>query len=108
MGKASKWNKAGLNLQFVLVKKDKSASYWKRLTIEEKKNQNIAVDWTKYIDEDEEDEEGNKGLGGGDWDPSAMNNFGGGPEEGDSDDENGKQLFKLLKINLKKLKFFHK
>lgn len=76
----------------MLVKKDKSTTYWKRLTLEDKKNQNISVDWSKYIDEDEEDEEGNKGLGGGDWDPSAMNNFG-GPEEGDSDEENGNKSF---------------
>jgi len=29
------------------------------------------VDWSKYIDEDEEEEEAKKGLGS-EWDPSAM------------------------------------
>jgi hypothetical protein len=39
---------------------------------ENKKLQNIHVDWDKYVDEDDEAEEGQKGLGGGQWDPSAM------------------------------------
>lgn len=39
---------------------------------ENKKLQNIHVDWDKYVDEDDEAEEGQKGLGGGQWDPSMM------------------------------------
>lgn len=40
---------------------------------EEKKYQNIQLDWSKYVDEDDEAEEGGKGVGGGDWDPEMMN-----------------------------------
>ena len=32
----------------------------------------MTVDWNKYIDEDEENEEAAKGLGN-DWDPEMMN-----------------------------------
>jgi len=71
----SKWNKNGLHLQFNLVKKEEGP-YWKRLLKEDKKHNHITVDWSKYVDEDEEEEEGQKGLGG-DWDPSMMQNFGG-------------------------------
>ena len=45
----------------------------------------ISVDWAKYIDEDEENEEGDKGLTP-DWDPNNMRDF---PEEEDSDDDDG-------------------
>lgn len=47
---------------FVLVKKEKK--YWSRLTKESKKTQYIQIDWDKWVDEDEEEEAGNKGLGG--------------------------------------------
>lgn len=56
-----------------MIKKDKSASYWKRLIAEEKKYQNIQLDWSKYVDEDDEAEEGSKGVEGGDWNPEMMN-----------------------------------
>lgn len=69
---ASKWNKYGFHLQFIIEKKNKEAKYWSRLLKENKKMQNIHVDWDKYIDEDDEAEEGSKGLGGQHWDPSAM------------------------------------
>jgi len=55
------------------MKKDKSAGFWTRIVAEDQKNANIQVDWSKYIDEDEEETDGNKGLGGGDWDPEMMN-----------------------------------
>ena len=54
--KASKWNKNGLHLQFILQKKKKFGPYWKRLTKEERKFQNIAIDWDKYVDENGYDE----------------------------------------------------
>jgi len=39
--------------------KKKESNYWKRLTKEEKKKYaHIQVDWTKWVDEDEEEEEG--------------------------------------------------
>ena len=65
----SKWNVNGLHGQFILKKKEES--YWKRLTKEEKKFTNITVDWNKYVDEDEEEEEHDKGLGS-DWNPDNM------------------------------------
>jgi hypothetical protein len=71
----SKWNKTGLHLQFNLVKKE-TGPYWKRLTKEDKKFNHIALDWSKYVDEDEEDEEAKKGLGN-EWDPDMMKGFGG-------------------------------
>ena len=57
------------------MKKNKEASFWKRLVEADKKNSNIQIDWAKYIDEDDEDTEANKGLGGGDWDPEMMNSI---------------------------------
>ena len=52
-------------------KKDSDKPYWKRLVKEEGKNNFVTVDWAKYVDEDEEQEDGMKGIGN-DWDPSAM------------------------------------
>lgn len=72
-----------------MIKKNKDSEYWPRLTKDKAKNPHIQIDWSKWVDEDEEDEESNKGLGG-DWDPSQMQNFnmgGYGDQGGDSDDE---------------------
>lgn len=59
-------------MQFIIEKKNQDAKYWPRLLKENKKLQNVHVDWDKYVDEDDEAEEGSKGLGGQQWDPSAM------------------------------------
>jgi len=75
----SKWNVSGLHMQFNLKKKEDT--FWKRLTKEDKKYTHIAVDWSKWVDEDEEEEEGNKGLGQ-DWNPDNMRGFGGMPGMG--------------------------
>eukprot|EP00745_Piridium_sociabile_P043932 TRINITY_DN90799_c0_g1_i1.p1 TRINITY_DN90799_c0_g1~~TRINITY_DN90799_c0_g1_i1.p1 ORF type:complete len:174 (+),score=42.94 TRINITY_DN90799_c0_g1_i1:46-567(+) len=80
---------------FTIMKKDPTASYWPRLTKEQKKLHYLKTDFNRWIDEDEsEDEEKEKedfnldammnsmgGLNGGE--------FGGPPEgeEEDSDDE---------------------
>ena len=86
---------------FVLEKKNVKAAFWPRLIKPTAKNQYIQVDWSKWVDEDEEEEDPNKGLGG--FDPSAMHGFGGGAgpggfgapggfggyEGGDEDDEEG-------------------
>ncbi|CAD8045847.1 unnamed protein product [Paramecium sonneborni] len=69
----SKWTNYGLNVRFILSKKDKAASYWTRLIKETHKLQYLQVDWTKYIDEDDEAEEGGKGLD--DWDSNRFQNF---------------------------------
>jgi hypothetical protein len=55
---------------FVLQKKNVSAPFWTRLIKSKDKNQYIQVDWAKWVDEDEEEEDPNKGLGG--FDPSQM------------------------------------
>jgi prostaglandin-E synthase len=59
------------------VKKDAEKEYWPRLTHEKVKNTHIQSDWSKWVDEDDEEEEGQKGISE-DWDANNMNNFGGG------------------------------
>ncbi|CAD8076794.1 unnamed protein product [Paramecium sonneborni] len=83
----SKWTNYGLNVRFILSKKDKTASYWTRLIKETHKLQYLQVDWTKYIDEDDEAEEGGKGLD--DWDQNKFQNFDQGGA--DEDDEEGEE-----------------
>ena len=53
-------------MQFLIVKEIQDLPYWKRLTKETTKFTNITVDWEKYVDEDDEETEGGKGLS--DWD----------------------------------------
>jgi len=57
-------------LIFHLEKKDENASFWPRLLKTKEKNQYLQVDWGKWVDEDEEEEDPQKGLGG--VDPSQM------------------------------------
>ncbi|CAK83304.1 unnamed protein product (macronuclear) [Paramecium tetraurelia] len=76
----SKWTNYGLNVRFILSKKDKATSYWTRLIKESHKLQYLQVDWTKYIDEDDEAEEGGKGLD--DWDQNKFQNFDHGHDHG--------------------------
>lgn len=66
----SKWTKTGFHLLFALAKKDVNAAFWPRLIKSTQKSQYIQVDWAKWVDEDEEEEDPNKGLGG--FDPSQM------------------------------------
>ena len=88
----SRWNTKGRNIILNISKANPDAEYWPRLTKEKVKNTHIQADWSKWVDEDEEDEA--KPLGD-DWNQDNMNNFnmggaggmyGGGPG-GDSDDE---------------------
>ena len=80
----SRWNTKGRNIILVLFKKDKEEEYWPRITKEKIKNQHIQVDWSKWVDEDEEDEKAPED----DFNPDAMNNFDMGEMEGsESDDE---------------------
>lgn len=81
----SKWNITGFHLQFNLVKKE-SGPHWVRLLKDDKKYNHISVDWSKYVDEDEEDEEADKGLGS-DWNPDMMRGFGGDDDDSDDDDD---------------------
>ena len=66
----SKYQITGFQVKIILSKKDKETDYWPYL-VREKKLNNISVDWNKYIDEDEEFEQADKGLN--DWDPEMMN-----------------------------------
>lgn len=66
----------GLGARLVIFKKNTEAEYWPRITKEGGKHNHITVDWEKYIDADEENDDGQKGLGQ-DWDPSQMQGFGG-------------------------------
>ena len=52
----SKWNTKGRNIICNIVKKNQeSEEHWPRLTKDKTKNAHIQVDWSKWVDEDEED-----------------------------------------------------
>lgn len=86
----SKWKNHGRNVQMHLVKEDKEADYWPRLFSEKIiDKQYVTTDWSRYVDEDEEDDDEG-------FDMSALDgaaNFGGGAGmmgddyEPDSDDD---------------------
>ena len=57
----SKWNVKGRNIMLNIVKKDQEAEYWPRITKEKVKNPHIHIDWTRWVDEDDEGEESNPG-----------------------------------------------
>ena len=72
----SKWNTKGRNVLLNISKKDKEQEeWWPRLTKDKAKNQLITIDWARWVDPDEEDEDEKPGMG--DFDPSMMQNFGG-------------------------------
>ena len=53
----SGWNIKGRNVTFKLAKKDDDCEeYWPRLHKEKVKNNKIAIDWSKWVDEDAEPE----------------------------------------------------
>jgi hypothetical protein len=53
---ASKQRHTGLNLFFILQKKEDQAEFWPRLTSSKAKQHNIRTDFDKWVDEDEQDE----------------------------------------------------
>jgi hypothetical protein len=73
---ASAWNTKGRNVIINLAKKDAEAEYWPRITKEKVKNSRIAVDWAKWVDEDEEGAQADAEAPAG-FDPSMMQGFGG-------------------------------
>ncbi|CAD8157029.1 unnamed protein product [Paramecium octaurelia] len=85
----SKWTNYGVNVRFILSKKDQAASYWTRLIKETHKLQYLQVDWTKYIDEDDEAEEGGKGLE--DWNANNFQGFDGQGQPDEDDEEEQEQ-----------------
>jgi cytosolic prostaglandin-E synthase len=96
----SVWAKADRNVHFHIVKKNKEEEFWPRL-LQDKvlEKTNVQTDWSKYVDEDEEEEQGGFDLsalnGAGGFDINQMmaaqnaGMMGGDDEEdeGDSDDE---------------------
>lgn len=67
----------------VLQKKETNKPYWPRLIKSTAKNQYILIDWAKWVDEDDEEDEAEKGLGA--LDPSQMHGFKGYPGMNDHD-----------------------
>ena len=53
---SSKWAKTGRNLQLQIMKKDQEEEeHWPRITKEKVKLQWLQTDWSRFVDEDEED-----------------------------------------------------
>lgn len=73
----SGWNTKGRNVIMTLAKKDVDQEYWPRMMKEKVKNARIAIDWSKWVDEDDEgaakEEPGMDGF-----DPAMMQGMGGG------------------------------
>ena len=82
----SRWNLKGRNILLNIVKKDKDDEYWLRLTREKVKHPHIKVDWTRWIEEEDEHAAGGFGAGD-DFDPDNMNDFGAGDYNDSDDDE---------------------
>eukprot|EP00826_Nyctotherus_ovalis_P054231 TRINITY_DN7090_c0_g2_i10.p1 TRINITY_DN7090_c0_g2~~TRINITY_DN7090_c0_g2_i10.p1 ORF type:complete len:206 (+),score=70.26 TRINITY_DN7090_c0_g2_i10:100-717(+) len=76
----SKWNAKGRNTIFTLVKKN-PGPFWPFLTKDSKKDPNIKADWSKWIDEDDEEKKPE-----GNWDPDNMG-MGQDDFKSDSDDD---------------------
>ena len=78
----SKWNTLGRNIVLDITKKT-TGPYWPRISKDEKKNNLIQVDWTRYADEDEEDTKKMDDIGGHNMEEPLP--------ESDSDDEEEKK-----------------
>ncbi|OQS03760.1 hypothetical protein THRCLA_03944 [Thraustotheca clavata] len=94
--KESKWAATPRNVHFYILKKDKEAPFWPHLLKDKAlEKTNVKVDWNKYVDEDEaEDDQGfdmSALSGGGGFDINQMMAQQGGMpgdmDEEDSDDE---------------------
>ncbi|KAI9916100.1 hypothetical protein PsorP6_007312 [Peronosclerospora sorghi] len=94
--KESIWAKTDRNLHFHIVKKNQDEEFWPRLLADKAlEKTNVKVDWSKFVDEDEDDESSGFDMsalnGGGGFDINQMmeaQNAAGMMGEGsDSDDE---------------------
>ena len=91
----SKYMVRGRGAEIVLVKVDKDGPYWKRLLKDDKKHHWLKVDFNKWQDEEESDDEiGMGGAGGSSFEEMMrqMGGLGGGLSEnlddfGDEEDE---------------------
>ena len=69
--KESIWAKTDRNLHFYIVKKNQDEEFWPRLlTDKHLEKTNVKVDWSKFVDEDEDE-------GQSSFDMSALNGGGG-------------------------------
>ena len=67
----SKWNTKGRNVILHISKKDKEQEeWWPRLTKSKDKNQLITIDWAKWVDPDDDEDDKGGAPAGGDFDPS--------------------------------------
>ena len=80
----TKWKVTDFSVQFSISKKNPESAFWPRITKEKQKFNNITIDWTRWVDEDEADE---KNMA--DYNPDEFQNLPGGygNEEDDEDDE---------------------
>ncbi|KAG2765685.1 hypothetical protein JG687_00009944 [Phytophthora cactorum] len=94
--KDSIWAKTDRNLHFHIVKKNQDEEFWPRLLADKHlEKTNVKVDWSKFVDEDEEEEQSGFDMsalnGGGGFDINQMmaaQNAAGMMDDGsDSDDE---------------------
>lgn len=95
--KESIWAKTDRNLHFHIVKKNQDEEFWPRLLADKNlEKTNVKVDWSKFVDEDEEEEQSGFDMsalnGGGGFDINQMmaaQNAAGmmGDDGSDSDDE---------------------
>ncbi|KDO32776.1 hypothetical protein SPRG_02474 [Saprolegnia parasitica CBS 223.65] len=96
--KESKWATTARNVHFYILKKDKEAEFWPHLLKDKAlEKTNVKVDWNKYVDEDDaEDDQGfdmSALSGGGGFDINQMMAQQGagmmpdGMDDEDSDDE---------------------
>lgn len=60
----SKWVSTGRDFRLTIKKVDEADEHWPRLIAETGKLERIQVDWSRYVDEDEEDQIGADGGGG--------------------------------------------
>lgn len=71
-----------------ISKKDKEAEeYWPRITKDKIKNPHIKIDWSKWIDQEDEGKKAAPHGGEDEWDPEMMNNFNMGNYGGDNSDD---------------------
>ena len=49
----TKWKVTDFSVQFSICKANQDAEFWPRLTKEKVKMNNLAIDWTRWVDEDE-------------------------------------------------------
>lgn len=87
----SGWNTKGRYIILSIAKKNKEAEeYWPRLTKDKAKNNHIKIDWSKWVDQEDEGKV-KKGGPEDDWDPEGMNDFNMGNFGGDNSDDDDEE-----------------